>query len=274
MNFWNRLTLKVKIYTGFAAALFLIACIGSVALLRLSQIDVLVSDLASNLTRDENLSNDILKQFLLMRYHAQRYIQYQEPADLIAYNQASSNVNDLLAQAQHYTNQADQLAVLQSLQESSHRFDSIFEAIVVLVEDRKALFNHRLAEDAQGIDQSLATMRDHGVQAGQSDLVLHTLSARDAFLRMRATALEYLVSGNIQHAQRYELEYKTLLKALSDLRSYLDNPEVHALYPQQQRIYQEIDADLSDYYLGFHAIQADYEKQADLLANQGPGEEN
>jgi PAS domain S-box-containing protein len=247
MHFLRHLKVRTKINTGYVVTLVLLVLVASVAVASLYQINASISRLSNHLYRDERLTGNVVTGFLRVQAAAQQY--YQHPETLPAYQREYQALTDLLTEARQQMESPDRLALLQTVTAALLDYGRTVEAIQTLIDDRATIDHDTLEPRGAVVEARLETLR----QTSQAPAD----AARIAFLQVRIDALTYLTNGEAQHLPQFETHYRTLQPLLAQLKDSLTTPEA-------QTSYQELDEALSDYYLAFHALSADYTKQKEL----------
>ncbi len=125
-----------KIILGYLASISLMVIIGVLGSIRLIQETKTVNDLANNQAVQLDLSNAIANQVVLARFYANRYIQDQNQADLDAFRVSFSQLQNLLAQAEHKITRPEQAAPFQTLRQNLTAYGVAFDEITRLLAQR------------------------------------------------------------------------------------------------------------------------------------------
>jgi CHASE3 domain sensor protein len=112
MTFFNNFRVGTKIIAGYIIALVLMLVVGGTALVRLNDINTVVTDLSGNLAKDQAMAENIVSQIWTVRFFVLRYINMQEQTDLDRYNQEIANFKTMLATADQEITHPERIEML------------------------------------------------------------------------------------------------------------------------------------------------------------------
>lgn len=250
-----------KIILGYLASLSLMVIIGGVAVVRLTQVTQTVSDLTNNQAVELDLSNAMVDQIVLARLYTNRYILYQNQADLDAFHASFSQLQELLAKAEQKITNPERAAKLPALQENAVVYGAAFDEIVGLLAQRARIRSEMFNAQEMLMALKLAALR---VNAPANNATLYHLALGNLqtdYLNMRLNLLNYIVTGENRFVALFDLNYQEIQKHLADLHSA-------STTPAQQQTLADIEVALQTYAQGFTEVQTGYTRLNQLQQTQ------
>jgi CHASE3 domain sensor protein len=134
MNIFVNLNLNKKILSGYIFSLLLIVVVGLVAINRLIILNGMVNNLATNLTVDRQIPNDIIAKMLEARYYGAQFIHTHEVDYWQNYSRTLSDVEDYLNLAETNITQVNHIATIEKLQNTITEYKEIYSQIKAAVD--------------------------------------------------------------------------------------------------------------------------------------------
>jgi len=261
MNTFNNLKIGTKIIAGYVIALVLMVVVGGVALVRLGEVDNIVTDLTTHLAVDRQLGNDMVTQVLLARFYANKYIASHDSTNLDRYQEEAAQFDALIKQANTEITKAERVQLLKQVEGDWGAYQTAFNDVTQIIASRERIQTEVL--DVQGPlgEEKFDALRERLNQGTNTGPIFDVGTARGGFFLMRLNAFKYLNEGDSQIIQEFDADYRTAQTALAKLdRALTDSTE--------RRLLTEITTALDKYAEGFHNLKADYERQHSLQADQ------
>lgn len=260
MQIFDRFQLGTKIIAGYMIALALMIIVGTIALLRINEIDNTVTNLADNLARDQRLADEMVAQTLLARFYANKYIQNQDSADIERFNNERQKFETLLDIADIEITKPERVALLTGIKTDVAAYNNTFIEIIGLINNRQQKTADVL--DAYGLlaENEFQTLRVNTFMLQNVFISAHTADAQTSFLLMRFNVSKYLLSGDPMWIDAYEEQYVNVQENLENLKSELKNQG----FDQMMQTAKDATESYDD---GFRSIQVVYSQQ-EALQNQ------
>ncbi len=267
MNIFKNFKVGTKIMTGYAIALALLVVVGSLAVVRLNQINTTVDGLVNDLAEEQRLAADIVEQILLSRFYALRYLNQKDPADFERHKQEFDVFQSLMASANERITDPKRVEMLATIQTGLETYGSNYGEVTTLMSERAKIVADEL--DAQGplVEAKLDELRASAFEAEDAVASYYAGNAQRAFLLMRLNAFKYLEHGDTQWVDKFKERYQQAQTAFETL-------DVELQDPIRRRLAAEAKTAADGYYQSFMSLQADYDRQnsivIDVLNSVGP----
>ncbi|MBI1299255.1 HAMP domain-containing protein, partial [bacterium] len=254
-----KLGVGTKIIAGYVIALLLMVIVGGVALVQLGQINGKVTDLATNLAEDQRISESIVSEILLARFHANQYMRDPQQAALTRFEDEMKLLNDTLDEADIAITNPERVQMLQQIHTDVDTYHTTFTEVVDLINKRNEVVTNIL--DVQGPlgEEKLQQLRNNMFDAGNLPAVQYSGNTQSALLLMRFNAFKYLQVGETQWVDQFNIRYEEAITGYELLLSELSSPT-------DRRLAQEALAAIEAYKNGFDGLQLDYARQNELTS--------
>ncbi len=257
MNFFRDLKIGVKIVTGYALALALMAVVGGVALFRLAEIQAKVSNLTGNLSVDLDVAGVIQTQLLRARLYFTRYLRAEDAASLQTYEQEWAKLEAALETAQVEITKPERVAMLDSIRADAADYHETVAEMVALIQARQQIRADVLDVQSQAAQDALNALMDAARADGDVAALYYAGLAQESLQRLRVNMLKFLESGDGQWVDRFADRQAELDQALAGLDSAL-------LDPGQRQTFDAAVAALDAYIAGFNGLHDGYARQIAL----------
>ncbi len=258
MNFFSNFKVGTKIIAGYIIALVLMATIGGIALLRLANIEVTVTNLSDNLAMDQKLADDMVSQVLLARFYANKYISQGHQDDLGRYRDEHLNFENLLASAETEITDPERVTMLNSINAGVETYDSTFNEIVGLMDARQKIVTEVLDVNGPNAEALLQELRDSAFAADDAVAAHHAGNAQAALLLMRFNAFKYLQAGDTKWVDLFTQRFEQAENSFTTLDTELQDPS-------RRKLAADAHTAVKAYKTGFDSLQADYARQNQLV---------
>ncbi len=260
LRYFSNLRVGTRILAGYVLALMLTMVVGGVALLRISQIDSTVKNLANNLAQDEKITQSIVNHIGTLRFFANKYIQNPQATYLTQFNTEWADLEVLLQRAEQEITQADRVAMFKSIQTNSQAYQTGFNEIIGLLAHRTGVVTESL--DVQGplAEDIFATLRANLFINNNQSGLNYTADAEAGFLLMRFNASKYMIDGDERWATKFDQRHTQVTTALNNLNKVLTEPGQKVMAKEATdavTLYATAFVSLHDDYLRQHLIQSD-----------------
>ncbi len=258
MSILGRFTVGTKIIAGYVIALALMAVVGGLAIFRIDQINDTVVILADDLAQDQHLSDQIIAQILLSRFHANKYVRDSNSTDLDHFQEKFDVLEQFVAEAEVKITKDERAAMLDDIQQDVTTYKEAFTEVVNLIAAREKVIAETL--DVQGplAEEKLEELRNSTFNE-DDDVAAHAAGdALRAFLLMRFDAFKYLQAGDVQWVDLLEARYQETLDAFDTLDAELQNAA-------HRQLAEEAKTAVDAYYQGFEGLRSGYTRQNQLV---------
>ncbi|MBI1293406.1 HAMP domain-containing protein, partial [bacterium] len=258
---FGNLRVGTKIITGYVVALLLMAIVGGVALVRLNQINSTVTDLATNLAEDQRISESMVEQILLARFYANRYIRDPQDEYLARYNEEIERFKVDLAAADAAITKEERVEILQRIHDGISLYEAAFIEVVDLINRREQAVGNILDVQAGLANEKLSTLEAEVLTTANTEAIYDLGLMKESVALLRLNVFRYQQEGDEQWIAHAEEAYNESQSAYEHLQPLLTSST-------QRQLAEETFAAIQAYKNGFETLQADYQRQRDLVKNQ------
>ncbi|MCB0165162.1 MAG: HAMP domain-containing protein [Anaerolineae bacterium] len=261
MNIFKNFSIGTKILVGNFIALALMILIGGVAMVRLHTIEGTVSDLADNLAVDQHLADQIESKILQVRFYANKYIRDQKSEELTQYQEALTDFETLLSEADTKITDPQRVEMLGQVKTGAQSYKSTFIEITELIDDRNQTISSIL--DIQGplAQQKLNQLAQAAFDNNDFEIAYHALQVNEALELMRFDAFRYLEHGDESWIDKFEQGY-------ADAKAGVASLEIDIQDADWRKLTDEAAATIDQYAEGFATLRSDYARQNELIHTQ------
>jgi methyl-accepting chemotaxis protein len=205
---FHNLKVGVKILSGYAIALALMAIVAGVAIYRLQEINHTVTNLADNLAQDQHIADVLVAQVMRLRMYANKYIADQSQVSLDNYNDQRREVEKTLAEADAAITHSQRVKMLGDSKDKLKQYVTAFDEIRGLMLERDQVLREVLDKQGPLAESTLEKLSQEVFQAGDKTVLYYVAQAQRGLLMMRLNAFKYLAEGNAQWADKLDERYK------------------------------------------------------------------
>jgi methyl-accepting chemotaxis protein len=215
----RNLRVGTKVLGGFIIAIALMLVVGSVAIVRIGQINGKLGHLAGDLADDRQLASSITKQLLLMRVYGARYINSGTPSFLEQFDAEHETLVGLLAEADTQITDPDRRQMLTSIEDDAATYMTAFERVQAIMAERQALISDVMDVQASAAQATLEATLDDTLADRELQSVYYTAWALQALHRMRLNTARYQLSGDDSWMARLDDRWAEAAEALDSLEA-------------------------------------------------------
>jgi len=261
MKAFNNLKVGTKIFMGFFIILFLMILIGGMAILKITQINATVTDLADNLAKDQHIADQMVAKILLVRFYANKYIRDYKPDELKRFNEEFADFETHLAKAEPKITQLERVNMLVSIKAGVQAYQTHFLKVTQIMEKRHKVLSEILNVQGPLADDKLEQLRENAFQANDATALFYAGHTQRALQLMRLDTFKYFQFGNPQWIQKIEERYQEAQTAFKKLDEELQDPS-------RRQLAQEAQIAIDQYYQSFIGLQTDYVQQHEIVEMQ------
>lgn len=261
MNILNNLTLNKKILSGYIISLLLMVFVGVMTINRFIELNHTVNDLATNLTVDRQIPNDIIAKMLEVRYFGAQYIHTHEPKYWQEYTYAFLDIENYLNLANKQITSPSLKKTIELMQVNVDSYKDTYDQIKTAIDKQDLAKNNILDPQSAAGDEKLKKLMLLVYQENMLSKYRDISTAHNTWASMRSDVLEYINTGNPQAIVTFNRHHAQMQSLLSVLSS-----EVKGEKPQQ--LLDELRQADSAFANGFKTYQEYYQIQIDLVNNK------
>ncbi len=263
MNAFQNLSLNKKILSGYVFSLLLMIIVGSIAVNRLMVLNRMIDNLASNLTVDRQIPNDIIAKMLEARYYETQYINQREPQYWQDYTDSIKELENYLNMAKLNITSPELVKIIDELSSEIASYKNTNNQIKTAIDEQDLTKANILDVQSALGEQKLSELIYSVYQ--ENDLIkYHDISmATNYWSLMRGDALEYIQNGDAEAIDKFNTHNKQLQSLLQVLKWDMDKES-------QLPLYNDINSAVEAYTSGFQSLQ-DYRLQQTNLQNSTSG---
>jgi methyl-accepting chemotaxis protein len=259
MNIFRNLKVGTKIFSGYLIALTLMAVVGGVALVRLDQINNMMSDITQNLAQDEVVTQDIVAQILLARLYVVKYIRSQNPDDLTRQNEEWAKLKELLTKADTAITKAERVELLKQVKTDASAYEVAFTEITQLITKREQIRTDILDVKGPQADDFISHLQFSAYQAKDFEVMKYAADAQTAFSLMRLDVFKYLVEGDEKSTTTFDQRDEQLNTAFDKLDGLLKGTN-------QRELLEQAKTAVANYATAFRSLKSAFARQNELQA--------
>ena len=261
MNFFNNLKVGTKIFSGFVVILTLMGIVGGLAMFQFTQIKITVTNLADNFAKDQHLADQMVARILLARFYANKYIRGDKAEDLARFNEEFVYFKELLAEASIEITKGERVKMLTDIKAGVQNYGENFTQVTQLIDKRHEILFKTLDVQGPVAEEKLEQLRESAFKADDAIASFYAGNAQRALLLMRLDAFKYLEEGNTRWTKKFDERYQEAQIAFQHLDQELQNPT-------RRQLAQTAQTTIDKYRQGFISLQADYNKQNEIIETQ------
>ncbi len=254
MKWFKNLNVATKIMSGFIIALLLNVLVGTIAIVRTSQINRSVDDLVNNLAKDQLVANDINDRILRIRFRANKYISNGAESELNKYQEHLTALENILTTADTEIQKAERVALLNKIETDFNLYRSTFQAIQDDMAKRAQIASEVLDVYGPHAEEILRQLRQTAFRANDSESAHYAGDAQAAILLMRFYAYNYMNSGDAAQIELFDQRYEEALTAFKALDRSLENSS-------QKKLAADAKTAVDGYALGFQELDDHFTTQ-------------
>ncbi len=261
MNAFNNLNLNKKILSGYIFSLLLMIVVGAMAINRLVVLNRMVNDLATNLTVDRQIPNDLIAKMLEVRYDGMQYIRTRESKYWQEYTYALLDVENYLILADKNITSVDLIKIIENLKSDIANYKDTFNQVKVALDKQDLIIKDTLDVQSVRGETKLSELMNSIYQENNLVKYYSVSSARNIWTLMRGDVLDYIQYGKpetIDEFNKHNGQIQSLLKVLS---SEMEG-EI------QENLFKEINGVVNTYVEGFQTLQTYHTEQTDLQSSK------
>lgn len=257
----NSLNLSRKILSGYIFSVLLIIIVGGVALNRLIVLNKMVNDLATNLTVDRQIPNDIIAKMLEVRYYGTQYIHTREAGYWQEYSSALSDVDNYFKLANENITEITLVETIDNLQNNIAGYKETFSQIKTNIDKQDEITKDTLDIQSSLGEKKISKLLDWVYR--ENDLVKYRniSQAHNTWALMRGDVLDFINSGNPEALQEYDTHHIQIQSLLKVLSAEMEGED-------QKALLSDINATVEAYDKGFQDLQTYHTQQAELQSTQ------
>ena len=260
MNFLGRFKVGTKIIAGYVIALLLMVGVGSLAVVRLAQLDATVTNLTTNLAVDRQTANDLVEEILLARFYGAKYINSHDSQYLDRYGQESVILDGLIKKGDAGISETDQVALLRTIESGWTNYKANFEIIHQAIVDRDKVQKDILDVNGPQGENAISKVRQDAFTAGDFAIANDAGNLQASYILMRLDAFKFLNAGDTQFLDLFNTRYKEAQSSMTRLEAEMK--------PAYQANYTTSKSSIDTYASSFQKLDTDYTKQRDIQTNQ------
>src|SRR5258708_5219992 len=260
--FFNDLKIGVKILVGYIVALALAAVVGGLSIVQLDQVNATVTRLTGHLAQERALAESTAVQIHRIRLYANQYILgEQTQTDLDLYNQAITDAQTVLDDADQIITEPDRIELQAQIRTNFNNFTSAFAEIVQLLATRRTTIYAVLDPEGARSVENLAVLRNNGFEVLDFTSAQYASEARDTFAQMQVGVIKYLATGDEQFANQVNVDYATI-------RATFDLLQVSVRDTSSRTLLADVITSATAYHQGFQNVRGGVARQHVLIATQ------
>ncbi len=259
----KNLRFSTQITLGYLIVLILMIVVGSVALVRLNQINSTFIQ-AEQWAIEQQTVGDILSKVLRLRFYANKYILDRNQAHLERFNEIWTELEEVFFSKEEViklTTNNERAQLTNQLKQLSQEYKTYFQEITQLMAERSQIISEIL--DIQGplAEDKLEQLRESAFQANDTASSYQVGSCQKALLLMRINLFKYLDNGEEKWAQKFAEYYQQTQVAFEQaLPGFTDSNQHQAI--------QAAVAAVKTYYQGFNQLHDKYIQQQQIVNDQ------
>jgi len=246
MIFLKTVTLKFKLIAGFAIVLLLLAFISLTGYMTLEKATGGFSEYRE-MARDSNLVNHLQADMMTLRMTVKDFIITGSEEDKKKYQNDYAQLKQWVEKAQTEIEHPERAEKIDFIQTEIAEFNSGFNAIVEIKDQRNHIFFDILAKEGKLMEQNLTKImvsaeKDNDAEAAfQGGLALRNL------LLARLYVAKFLETNVQEDADRVDMEIKEMDEHLNVLRDLLQDPE-------RIKLLHAVDEENNTYHTNFSSL--------------------
>ncbi|MCG3210021.1 MAG: hypothetical protein FOGNACKC_03650 [Anaerolineae bacterium] len=258
MRFFNNLKVGARIMTGYAIALILLVVVGTVAVIGIHQVGNVVTNLATHLAADQQMSDSVISKSWSIQYFSQKYISNQQKEDLDRYRVAFADLRDLLQVADQQISSPDRVQLLAGIETDVEQYNNDFSQVVYLITSRNQIVQNTLDVKGAQADEALESLRKTAFGTNNTAMLNHVTVARQALAGMQLATNKYLTTGQQTWTTQFK-DYRTTVQTALDRIKVIAPPDSITAFNQA-------DAVVNAFSNGFDQLVENLSKQNAVLS--------
>lgn len=259
MTVFNRLRVQTKILVGYIITLILLAVVGGVAIIRLSQINDTVNEVSNNLAVSNHLAAEIETKIWQVRLYANKYIRDQNSEDLKSFNKEITVLEQTLAEAATKITKPEQVGLQKQITTNLAEYKAAFAEVVKLIVRRQATLDDTLEPQGELAHEHLKQLRDTAYKQDDYFTTYYAGIAFGGLQEMRLNVYKFLQKGEFQYISLFNDRYKVTHAAIVQIINKKDETL------ENHQIAEETDKAVTTYFDNFRNLHTDYTKQNKLI---------
>jgi methyl-accepting chemotaxis protein len=260
MDILRNLKVGAKIIAGYVIALVLMLVVGSLAIIRLDQLNATQQNLTVNLSADRQLANDIVEEILLVRFYGIKYINTQNTQFLDERDQDAALLDTLMTRSDTEITIPDQVTIMKSIKSGWAAYKTDFEEIRQLIVDRGKVQAETLDVQNTAAVNALNQLRIDAFAARDYKTVQDAADLQVIYIQMTQEVYKYLNAGNAQFQDKFIGAYRSAQVIIARMQ-----PEIAQDYQDNFGLAKTA---IETYASAFTQLNSDYARQNDLQTNQ------
>jgi methyl-accepting chemotaxis protein len=259
----KNLKFSTQITLGYLVILILMIVVGSVALVRLNQINSTFIQ-AERWAIEQQSAGEILSQVLRLRFYANKYILDRNQAHLERFNEIWTELEEMFFSKEEVTKLTTSNERIQSatqLKQLIQEYKIHFQEVTQLIAERSQIISEIL--DIQGplAEDKLEQLHENTFKTNDTAGSYHVSSCQKALLLMRINLFKFLDNGEEKWAQKFAEHYQQAQAAFEQaLPGFTDSTQRQAI--------QAAAAAVTAYYQGFNQLHDKYIQQQQIVNDQ------
>jgi len=258
MKTFNNLPLDKKILSGYLLSLLLMVFVGGMTINRLFELNRTINNLATNLTVDRQILNDIVADMLEVRYDGAQYIRTHDQQYWQAYIHAFISVESNLNLANTQITDPKLKKTVEQMKVDTAEYKEIYNQIKSAIEKQDEVKNTILDPQNSLGEEKFSSLMVMVYQDNDLSRYRDVTLARSAWALMRSDVLDYINNGNPEAAESFNSHFTQMNSLLAVLNAEMTGEA-------EQKLIKEISDANNTYSEGFKTYQEYYTLQTDLL---------
>ncbi|TDO96705.1 methyl-accepting chemotaxis protein [Marinomonas balearica] len=216
------MSFKNSLYFGFGIVLVLLVIVGVTSFVTMEKAEDGFNDY-KQLASTTSITGQLQADILMMQMKMKNFIIRSNDEDKEAFQTYLDETNSVLSQAQSVMTDSERLAIIDSLNAHISEYETGFDRIAQLIEERNSLLNGEISKTGSHIEETLSSLIQETEINGNSEASGLASLALKSFMSGRLNLSKFLETSVQDDIERGKKDFGDVNVTLFDFLDYLYN---------------------------------------------------